>query len=50
MDSPDIDRLEADVVVVGAGLAGMMAAIEAKRRKPECRVVQRDKGTAGSAL
>ncbi len=49
MDSPDIDRLEADVVVVGAGLAGMMAAIEAKRRKPECRVVLLDKGTAGSS-
>lgn len=40
----EITTLEADVVIVGGGSAGTMAAIKAKERNPAARVVVLDKG------
>lgn len=41
---PDYDIIEFDIVIIGAGPAGLSAAIELKKRKPELKVCILEKG------
>lgn len=50
LDLPPKRRLSADVVIVGAGVAGLSAALEAARRKARVLVVEREAEPGGLSV
>src|SRR3989442_1733317 len=45
----ELDELEADILILGAGGAGMMAALHARERNPRLRIVMVVKGLLGQS-
>ena len=39
MTPPDTGRIECDLLILGGGAAGCMAAVEARERRPDLDVV-----------